>query len=123
MKAALFVFLGGGFGSLARYLVSFFLNHEKNLLPWGTFLVNILGSLIIGVLMGWILKQQTHNAFWILFLGVGFCGGFTTFSSFAYENQVLLKEGQLLTFFLYTAGSLILGLAAVYLGIALSRWF
>lgn len=89
--------------------------------PIGTMSVNILGSLIIGVLFG---ISEYFN--WLspnarMFLAVGFCGGFTTFSSFAYENIVLLREAQYVSFFLYLVLSIFLGLLAAWLGFVLIK--
>ncbi|NJW53712.1 fluoride efflux transporter CrcB [Salinimicrobium oceani] len=120
MKQVFLVFLGGGAGSVLRYLVSSNLNPAYNL-PMGTFLVNITGSLIIGLVLGLGLKQELLSPNTSLFLATGFCGGFTTFSAFSYENQQLLKTGDFLHFGIYAAGSIVLGIAAVLLGLYLAR--
>ena len=123
MKQLLLVFLGGGLGSGLRYWISKYLNSAESNIPYGTFTVNILGSLLIGILMGFALKNNTlsHNS--LLFLATGLCGGFTTFSAFAYENQVFLKSGDIISFALYTLLSLVIGLAAVFVGLWLGRFF
>ena len=123
MKHVLFVFIGGGAGSALRYLVGKIFNNSTQGFPWGTFSVNIIGSLLIGVLMGIALKNSSLSENQTLLLVTGFCGGFTTFSAFAYENQVFLKEGDLTSFFIYTLGSIGLGLLAVFLGFFLSKNF
>jgi CrcB protein len=117
MKDLLLVGLGGFVGSIARFLVSK-LNVSWQLLsiPMGTLTVNVLGSLIIGILVGLSTKTTIMNAELRLLLMVGFCGGFTTFSSFTSENLLLLQNGQYLSVILYTTGSLLLGFFAVYLG-------
>ena len=123
MKQVLLVFVGGGVGSALRYLVGTFLNTPVSRFPWGTFSVNVLGSLIIGLLMGVTLKNSSLSENQTLLLITGLCGGFTTFSAFAYENQVFLKDGDFTSFFVYTLGSIGMGLAAVFLGLFISKSF
>ena len=123
MKQILLVFIGGGVGSALRYLVGKFLKTSNSGFPWSTFSVNVLGSLLIGILMGIALKNSSFSENQTLLLITGFCGGFTTFSAFAYENQVFLKEGDFTSFFIYTLGSITLGLAAVFLGLFISKSF
>ncbi|WP_341484992.1 fluoride efflux transporter CrcB [Christiangramia aestuarii] len=122
MKNLILVFIGGGLGSSLRYLLSKYLNAGQ-LLPYGTFLVNILGSLILGMTLGWAIKSNTLNSPTNLLLAVGFCGGFTTFSTFSFENYSLIKSGDYLSFSVYFFGSLILGIIAVFLGILISKLF
>ncbi|WP_046745970.1 fluoride efflux transporter CrcB [Kordia zhangzhouensis] len=121
MKQLLLVFLGGGFGSMLRFLLGKYLNSTSSGIPFGTFAANILGSLLIGIILGMAAKNETINDEYTLLLASGFCGGFTTFSTFAYENHVLLKSGDFLTFFLYTIASFVIGFAAVFLGILLVK--
>lgn len=123
MKQVLLVFIGGGIGSALRYVVGTFSKTSASEFPWGTFSVNVLGSLLIGILMGITLKNSSLSENQTLLLITGFCGGFTTFSAFAYENQVFLKEGDFTSFFIYTFGSIGLGLAAVFLGLFISKSF
>jgi len=123
MKHLLLVFLGGGLGSVLRYGVGKWAGGTWAPFPLGTFTVNILGSLLIGLIMGLALRNSSVSQSSVLFLVTGLCGGFTTYSAFAYENYNLLKNGDLLTFSLYTLGSLVLGFAAVFLGIWLGRLF
>lgn len=117
MKQLLLVGIGGFLGSIARYLVSK-LNFSWAFLdlPMGTLTANVLGSLIIGFLMGAFLNADWMNNNLKLLLAVGFCGGFTTFSSFAGENFTLIQHGQYFTAFLYIAASVILGILAVFAG-------
>lgn len=122
MKGLVMVFLGGGLGSVLRYLISISLNRTSYSIPWGTFTVNIVGSLILGLILGVSFKSGYLNNNYVLFLASGFCGGFTTFSTFAYENQSLLRSGDLLNFSIYTFGSVILGILAIILGVFLSRF-
>jgi len=121
MKELLLVFFGGGLGSMARFAIGNFFSKSEYSLPYGTFLVNILGSLLIGIVLGWALRQNSNSSSLIIFLTAGFCGGFTTFSSFAHENYILLKNGEIGLFALYAIGSLILGILAVLAGIWFSK--
>jgi CrcB protein len=123
MKQVLLVFIGGGVGSSLRYMVGKFLKTSASGFPWSTFSVNVLGSLLIGILMGATLKNSSFSENQTLLLITGLCGGFTTFSAFAYENQVFLKEVDFTSFFIYTFGSIGLGLAAVFLGLFISKSF
>ena len=120
-KQLLLIFVGGGLGSVLRYLISKSLNFETAFIPFGTFTVNILGSLLLGLILGIAAKSDIFNSNIVLLLTVGFCGGFTTFSSFAFENQALLRSGDYLNFFFYAFGSIILGILAVFLGLFLSK--
>lgn len=121
MKQALLVFLGGGVGSVARYILSKWLNNLETSIPYGTLLSNIFGSLLIGVVLGYFAKTSNVSETQTLLFATGFCGGFTTFSTFAYENQVFLKNGDYFSFITYTLGSLILGFLAVFLGLYISK--
>ena len=123
MKQVLLVFVGGGIGSVIRYLIGSFFSSSSTEFPWGTFSVNIIGSLSIGIFMGIALKNNYFSENQILLLVTGLCGGFTTFSAFAYENQQFLKEGDLTSFAIYTLGSLSLGILAVFLGLVISKIF
>ena len=120
MQAVLLIFLGGGLGSVLRYTISKALNPERGFY-WGTFTVNIVGCLIIGLIMGWALKQEDVPHDTIFLAAVGFCGGFTTFSSFALEGQQLLKAGDYTTLLLYSLLSIMVGILAVFAGLWLSK--
>ncbi len=123
MKSLLLVFLGGGLGSSLRYVLGNYFNNSNTGIPYGTFAANILGSLFIGIILGVAAKHEALSQNTVLFLATGFCGGFTTFSTFAYENHVFLKSGDFTTFALYTIASFIVGFAAVFFGIWLVRLF
>ena len=102
---------------MARYLVSRMnLEYDIFSIPVGTLTVNVVGSFVIGFLTGISEKSMLLSQEWRLFLMVGICGGFTTFSSFTNENLMLMHNGQYLTILLYTALSIFLGFIAVYLG-------
>ena len=116
MKSFLLVFLGGGLGSSLRYLVSSAINHYSKVLPFGTFTVNMLGCLLIGLILGYAQKENTLTSNQTLLLATGFCGGFTTFSAFADENLELIKNGELFNFSVYTIGSVLIGILAVFIG-------
>ena len=122
MKQILLVFAGGGFGSILRYIIGKYLNTLENALPYGTLLANLLGSLLIGLLAGYFIKLTTISDNYSLFLITGFCGGFTTFSAFTLENQVLLKNGDYFQFLLYSFSSIFFGIVAVFLGWFLAKF-
>ncbi|HET8854544.1 MAG TPA: fluoride efflux transporter CrcB [Salinimicrobium sp.] len=119
MKDLLLVFLGGGAGSVLRFMISRSLSPVSGF-PMGTFTVNIIGCLLIGLILGLGQKYELFSPGTTLLLVTGFCGGFTTFSTFAFENQQLLRSGDILNFSLYTLASIALGIAAVVLGLFLS---
>jgi CrcB protein len=122
MKQVLLVFVGGGFGSVLRYIIGKFLNSTENGIPYGTFLANMLGSLFIGIILGYATKNNLVSQNYTLLLATGFCGGFTTFSSFAYENHVFLKSGDFTSFALYTVISFVAGFLAVFGGMYLVKF-
>ena len=121
MKSFLLVFLGGGLGSGLRYLVSIAMNQYSKVLPYGTFIVNILGCVLIGLILGYAQKENTLTSNQTLLLATGFCGGFTTFSAFANENLELIKNGELFNFSVYTIGSVLIGILAVCIGFYLTN--
>jgi len=117
LKQILLVGFGGFIGSVARFFVSRLnINYDLLSIPVGTLSVNVIGSFIIGMLTGIAQKGELLTLEWRLFLMVGICGGFTTFSSFTNENLMLMHNGQYVTVFLYTGLSIFLGFVAVYLG-------
>jgi CrcB protein len=121
-KTIFYIAIGGAIGSVLRYLTSVFVNkYWANQFPLATLLTNVLGCLIIGFLIGILEKNNlaTSNLKW--FLITGFCGGYTTFSNFGYENYSLLQSNNSLLAFGYIALSILLGIFAVWLGLSLAK--
>jgi len=121
MKQLLLVFLGGGAGSVLRYYISKNLNTYIQHFFLGTFVVNIIGCLLIGLILGLSLKSNYISPNQTLLLSTGFCGGFTTFSTFAFEKHSLLQTNELMHFSIYTLTSIIVGVIAVAAGLYLSK--
>ena len=121
MKSFLLVFLGGGLGSSLRYLVTIAMNQYSKVLPFGTFAVNMIGCLLIGLVLGYAQKENTLTSNQTLLLATGFCGGFTTFSAFANENLELIKNGEIFNFSVYTIGSILIGILVVFIGFYLTN--
>ncbi len=115
MKDLLYIFIGGGVGSTARYIVSSYTQKMWNInsFPVGTFVVNVLGCFIIGFLIAYFTKVDNSLKYLLI---TGFCGGFTTFSTFSAENYSLWQQQEYGTLAVYILLSIILGLAAVVLG-------
>ena len=120
----LLVAIGSALGGVSRYGVSLLLNsgHAGRVtLPWGTFSVNVLGSLALGILSGWLAHSTGNAAAKSAFAVVGFCGGFTTFSTFSNESFRMLENGQFGIMSFYVLGSVAAGLAAVWIGYLISK--
>ena len=113
MRDLLFVFLGGGAGSILRYMVSRWLN--TSFFPWGTLAVNIIGCFLVSLFGTWIARQSLPTDLRLLMV-VGLCGGFTTFSTFGNEAMTMLRNGYLLLSFIYIFLSVAAGIAAAYIG-------
>ena len=123
MKHLFIVFIGGGLGTVARFLVGKFLPYSGKGFPWNTFCANLLGCLLIGFLIGYFHRSSNENeSSFVLFATVGFCGGFTTFSSFANENLSLIKSGDFKMLLVYSMLSLIMGIFMVYTGILVNKF-
>lgn len=116
IKDLLLVGVGGGVGSMLRYLTSRlsarFISSQWALV--GTFIVNVVGCFIIGLLAGWLLFNVNKSQQLPLLLVTGFCGGYTTFSAFAFENVQLLQSGHIIYSILYIVASVSIGLSAVW---------
>ncbi len=117
----LLVALGGSVGAVLRYLVTSWVQQRVDFFPWGTLVVNLVGSFLIGIVL-----EATLQGFLSgearLFIAVGLLGGFTTFSSFGWETLMLVQEGDFLPALLYSGGSLLGGLLLVWAGSVLVRW-
>ncbi len=119
MERYLLVMLGGAIGAMLRYGLGAWV---QGLLgpgfPWSTFLINITGSLLIGLVLRLSLEGALSPE-WRLFLAVGMLGGYTTFSTFSWETLTLVQQGEWFKAFLYVAGSVVLGFVLVWLAY---RW-
>ena len=122
LKTLFLIGIGGGVGSIFRYLTSVFVTkYFQTAFPLATFAVNFAGCLIIGVLLGLFERHQLASSDLKILLVTGFCGGFTTFSAFAAENINLFQTGHSFTALLYIAASVLVGLLAVWLGLVLVK--
>jgi CrcB protein len=118
-KNFLLVGLGGALGSMLRYI--FYLAITVKQFPAATLIVNIIGSFIIGAVLALSIKDQNFANNWKLFLATGVCGGFTTFSAFSAENMVLLQNEKYIVALAYIALSMVLGIAAAWLGFTIAK--
>ncbi|MFC4254544.1 fluoride efflux transporter CrcB [Altererythrobacter xixiisoli] len=124
--AATAVALGGGIGSLLRYMVGRWMTQlvgpqAMMTFPWATLTVNVTGSMAMGMLMAWLARHGQEGEQYRLLIGVGLLGGFTTFSSFSLELMVLIERGQAGQAFVYGAVSVLAGLSALYIGLIVMR--
>ena len=119
MKTIIIVFTGSGIGGVARFAVqSWVAGIDQFVFPLGTFIVNVAGCFLIGLFYALGERGSLLTPEWRIALTTGFCGGFTTFSTFAFENMNLLRTGDYLYLALYIFLSILLGIAGVFLGIA-----
>ena len=118
----LLVFLGGGLGSTLRHIVNIV---SARLLgtafPWHTFIINITGSTVMGLIAGYLAFKGEASQPWRLFLMTGVLGGYTTFSAFSLDAMLLYERGQLGLALLYVTGSVVLSIAGLFAGLALMR--
>ena len=121
MKQIILVFIGGGFGSVLRFIIGKWLNSNETGIPYGTFATNILGSLLIGIILGLAAKNDSLSQNQTLLLATGFCGGFTTFSTFAMQSQGLLFDQKPFQAILYLTLSVVVGVVLAYLGLKLAK--
>lgn len=121
LREILYVGIGGFAGGIARYLVSTLIRWKGNGFPWGTFIVNMVGCLLVGMLVTLFNRLPNASSHLNLLLTVGFCGAFTTFSTFSKESLSLLQSGNYITFTFYVVGSIVLGITAVVIGYAIAK--
>lgn len=122
MKPVIFVGLGGFLGAVCRYLVHLAIQYKStSVFPWATFIVNLVGCFLIGVIFSLAARNKIANEELRLFLAAGFCGSFTTFSTFSLENFHMMQSGNYLQLGLYTLLSWVLGILGVMAGIYLFR--
>ena len=121
LKNTLFIGCGSFIGGAARYLISVAMKTISKGFPWGTLVVNLVGCLIIGLLWGFFSKNSSESSSWAIFMTVGICGGFTTFSTFSKEALMMLQAGNFMSLMAYVTISVIAGIALVAAGYHLVR--
>lgn len=121
MFNVLAVFVGGGLGSLCRYALSAFLPSANATFPLATLCANVCACFVLGYLTNYLLRDNLSE-YWKLLLGTGFCGGFSTFSTFSKETLELSQAGFTIWAVLYLVLSLVLGVLAVFLGMWMANW-
>lgn len=121
-KLLLIIGLGGFAGTMARYLSQQLVyRYYPVTFPYGTLAVNLLGCFLIGIFFALSEKGSVLTPEWRMFLTTGFCGGFTTFSTFSYESVQLINDRQFVYLGVYATASVVAGIAATFLGIWLTK--
>lgn len=115
MMTLLLIGLGGAFGALFRYLISQVTFSQNNRFPWATFIVNILGSFLLGIVVYYFKNGTLTPTLWYV-LGIGFCGAFTTFSTFGVETITLIEQKRLFTALFYISSSIFISIFAFFIG-------
>ncbi len=119
----LLVAVGGAIGSVTRYLLGgWFASRFGPAFPYGTFVINVTGSFVIGFFLAFAQERVWLSPYWRLFFAVGFLGGYTTFSTFEYESIRLLQDGEILLGVVYLVGSVAIGGIAAIGGIVFGSW-
>ena len=120
----LLVFVGGGLGASLRHFINVTLaRHMGTGFPWGTFIINITGSTVMGLIAGYLAFKGEASQPWRLFLMTGILGGYTTFSAYSLDAALLYERGELGLAALYVIGSVVLSIAGLFAGLALVRQF
>jgi fluoride exporter len=120
----LLVFVGGGLGATLRYLINVTCARTLGTgFPWGTFLINITGSTVMGLIAGYLALKGEASQPWRLFLMTGILGGYTTFSAYSLDAALLYERGELASAAIYVVGSVVLSIAGLFAGLALVRQF
>jgi fluoride exporter len=120
----LLVFVGGGLGATLRYLINVTCARTLGTgFPWGTFIINITGSTVMGLIAGYLALKGEASQPWRLFLMTGILGGYTTFSAYSLDAALLYERGELASAALYVVGSVVLSIAGLFAGLALVRQF
>ncbi len=122
MKSYLLVFVGGGIGASLRHAVNMLTARGLGTaFPWGTFIINISGSLVMGLIAGYLAFRGGASQPWRLFLMTGILGGYTTFSAFSLDAALLYERGEIASALFYVLGSVVLSIAGLFAGLALVR--
>ena len=122
MKSYLLVFVGGGIGASLRHTVNMLSARGfGTAFPWGTFIINISGSLVMGLIAGYLAFKGGASQPWRLFLMTGILGGYTTFSAFSLDAALLYERGEIASSLFYVLGSVVLSIAGLFAGLALVR--
>lgn len=122
MKALVLIFVGGGLGSVVRFLLGRWVTGLHNLnFPWGTLVVNVVACFVLGLIVGFADHKQMLSADMRIFWAVGFCGGFSTFSTFSYETLLLFQQTAVMSGIVYVIASVAVCLAATATGVAIAR--